>query len=103
MITRHCNHVGRLGAYVQHAAEEGMLAIATCNSPIHGHDVLPWGGRDGRLGTNPIAYAVPTGDLPVVADFSTSIAPEGKIRVPPQRGENRARRLDRRRGREGHE
>ena len=30
--------------------------------------------------TNPIAYAVPTGGLPVVADFSTSVAPEGKIR-----------------------
>ena len=75
VITRRCNHVGRLGAYVQRAAEEGMLAIATCNSPIHGHHVLPWGGRDRRLGTNPIAYAVPTGALPVVADFSTSVAP----------------------------
>ena len=80
VITRRCNHVGRLGAWVQLAAEEGMLALATCNSPIHGHFVLPWGGREGRLGTNPIAYAVPTGTLPVVADFSTSVAPEGKIR-----------------------
>ncbi len=80
MITRRCNHVGRLGAWVQLAADEGMLALATCNSPIHGHQVLPWGGRDGRLGTNPIAYAVPTGGDPVVADFATSVAPEGKIR-----------------------
>jgi hydroxycarboxylate dehydrogenase B len=80
VITRRCNHVGRLGAYVQLAAAEGMLGLATCNSPIQGHDVLPWGGRDGRLGTNPIAYGVPTGGLPVVADFSTSVAPEGKIR-----------------------
>ena len=37
VITRRCNHVGRLGAWVQLAAEEGMLALATCNSPIHGH------------------------------------------------------------------
>ena len=80
VITRRCNHVGRLGAWVQLAAEDGMIAVATCNSPIHGHDVLPWGGRDGRLGTNPIAYAVPTGALPIVADFSTSVAPEGKVR-----------------------
>jgi hydroxycarboxylate dehydrogenase B len=80
VITRRCNHVGRLGAWVQLAAEDGMLAVATCNSPIGGHFVLPWGGRDGRLATNPIAYAVPTGALPVVADFSTSVAPEGKIR-----------------------
>ncbi len=80
VITRRCNHVGRLGAWVQLAADQGMLALATCNSPIHGHCVLPWGGRDGRLATNPIAYAVPTGGDPVVADFSTSVAPEGKIR-----------------------
>jgi uncharacterized oxidoreductase len=81
VITRRCNHVGRVGAWVQLAAEDGMIALATCNSPVHGHDVLPWGGRDGRLGTNPIAYAISTGGLPIVADFSTSIAPEGKIRV----------------------
>jgi uncharacterized oxidoreductase len=80
VITRRCNHVGRLGAWVQLAADQGMLALATCNSPIHGHCVLPWGGRDGRLATNPIAYAVPTGADPVVADFATSVAPEGKIR-----------------------
>jgi uncharacterized oxidoreductase len=80
VITRRCNHVGRLGAWVQLAADQGMLAVATCNSPIQGHCVLPWGGRDARLATNPIAYAVPTGADPVVADFSTSVAPEGKIR-----------------------
>jgi uncharacterized oxidoreductase len=86
VITRRCNHVGRLGAWVELAAEEGMIALATCNSPVHGHSVLPWGGRDGRLGTNPIAYAVPTGGMPIVADFSTSIAPEGKIRFHRNEG-----------------
>ena len=80
VVTRRCNHVGRLGAWVQIAADKGMIALATCNSPIHGHFVLPWGGREGRLATNPIAYAVPTGGDPIVADFSTSVAPEGKIR-----------------------
>ena len=72
--------------WVQPAAEEGMLALATCNSPLPGHHVFPWGGRDGRLGTNPIAYAVPkTGD-PVLADFATSVAPEGKIRFHRNEG-----------------
>lgn len=86
VITRRCNHVGRLGAWVQIAADAGMIALATCNSPIYGHDVLPFGGRDGRLGTNPIAYAVPTGGDPIVADFSTSVAPEGKIRFARNEG-----------------
>ena len=80
IITRRCNHVGRLGAWVQQAADQGLLALATCNSPVYGHFVLPWGGREPRLATNPIAYAVPTSGDPVVADFSTSVAPEGKIR-----------------------
>ncbi len=80
VITSNCNHVGRLGAYVQRVAEQQMLAIATCNSPIHGHFVLPHGGREGRLATNPLAYGIPTSGDPIVADFATSVAPEGKIR-----------------------
>jgi LDH2 family malate/lactate/ureidoglycolate dehydrogenase len=80
VTTHRCNHVARLGAYVQQAADCGLVAIATCNSPIAGHFVVPWGGKQGRLATNPIAYGVPTGGDPIVADFATSVAPEGKIR-----------------------
>lgn len=86
VITRHCNHVGRLGAWVQLAADQGLVALASCNSPAHGHLVLPWGGRKGRLATNPIAYAIPTGGDPIVADFSTSVAPEGKLRFYRNQG-----------------
>lgn len=86
VITRNCNHVGRLGSYVNMAADAGMIAIATCNSPIYGHHVLPFGGREGRLATNPIAYGVPTDGDPIVADFSTSVAPEGKIRYYKNEG-----------------
>lgn len=88
VVTRNCAHVGRLGAYVQLAAEQNLVGLATCNSPQHGHFVLPWGARDGRLATNPIAYAVPTGGDPIVADFSTSVAPEGKIRYYRNAGQS---------------
>jgi hydroxycarboxylate dehydrogenase B len=81
VITHRCNHVARLGTYVQAAAERGFVALATCNSPVHGHFVLPWGGREPRLATNPVAYGVPTSGDPIVADFSTSVIPEGKVRV----------------------
>ncbi|MFP6769669.1 MAG: Ldh family oxidoreductase [Planctomycetaceae bacterium] len=87
VVTRRCNHVARLGAYVQAAADKALVALAFCNSPIHGHFVLPAGGREGRLATNPIAYAFPTDGDPILADFSTSVAPEGKIRVYRNRGE----------------
>jgi uncharacterized oxidoreductase len=80
VTTHRCNHVARLGAYVEQAAERGLIAIATCNSPVAGHFVIPWGGKQGRLATNPIAYGVPTGGDPILADFATSVAPEGKVR-----------------------
>lgn len=88
VITRECNHVGRLGAYTQMAADAGFIALATCNSPIYGHFVLPFGGKEGRLATNPIAYGIPTAGDPVVADFSTSVAPEGKIRFYRNEGKS---------------
>jgi uncharacterized oxidoreductase len=59
-----------------------MLAIAVCNSPIHGHFVLPWGGTKGRLATNPISFAFPGNRSgPILADFSTAETSEGSIRL----------------------
>src|SRR5581483_11024166 len=82
VVARRSNHVGRLGTYTTRAAEQGFLAIGFCNSPRHGHFVTPWGGRQGRLATNPISFAVPgNSDFPIVADFSTAEASEGAIRL----------------------
>jgi LDH2 family malate/lactate/ureidoglycolate dehydrogenase len=75
-------HVGRLGEWVELAAAEGCIALAWCNCGERGGNVVPFGGRAARLGTNPIAYAVPvSGGPPVVADFSTSVVAEGKVRL----------------------
>ncbi|MEX2261415.1 MAG: Ldh family oxidoreductase [Bryobacteraceae bacterium] len=82
VVARRCNHAGRLGTYTARAAEQGFLAIGVCNSPRHGHFVVPWGGREGRLATNPISFAVPSNSgPPIVADFSTAEASEGAIRL----------------------
>ena len=78
---RHCRHVGRLGAYVEMAAAQNCVALACCSSAGEGHWVAPFGGREGRLGTNPIAFAAPTDGDPVLMDFSTSSVPEGKVRL----------------------
>jgi len=86
VISKNCTHIGRLGGYVQKVAERGMFAFATCNSSKHGHWVVPWGGKEGRLATNPLAYAVPTSGLPVVFDMSTSMISEGKIRLLMNQG-----------------
>src|SRR5271157_4143859 len=73
VVAQRCGHIGRLGAYTEFAARAGFLALGFCNSPRHGHFVLPWGGREPRLATNPISFAFPAGEgEPIVADFSTA-------------------------------
>jgi uncharacterized oxidoreductase len=54
--------------------------------PRLGHFVVPWGGVEGRLGTNPIAFGFPTLEDPIVADFATSVIPEGRIRTARNSG-----------------
>jgi LDH2 family malate/lactate/ureidoglycolate dehydrogenase len=85
--SRHCHHVGRLGAYPQALAESGMFGLAVANSQRHGHFVVPWGGREARLATNPLAWAAPTAGRPMLLDMSTSMTPEGKVRTALHAGE----------------
>lgn len=81
------NHVGRLGEWVQLAAEAGVICMAFCNGGGVRGAVAPFGGAARLLGTNPFAAAIPVaGRLPVVVDFATSIVAEGKLRVARNRG-----------------
>ena len=83
------NHTGRVGTYPEMAAEEGMAAImftGFCGGTF-GNNVAPFGGRARRLGTNPISMSFPhTDEGPVLLDFASSIAAEGKLRVYRNRG-----------------
>jgi uncharacterized oxidoreductase len=84
---RHLGHTGRIGAYPEALAKHGLVGLALCNGSPSGHWVAAFGGRDGRISTNPIAFGWPVaGEAPVVADFSTAAAPEGVIRVMRDRG-----------------
>jgi LDH2 family malate/lactate/ureidoglycolate dehydrogenase len=84
---RHLGHTGRIGAYPNALAKAGLIGLAVCNGAPSGHWVAAFGGRDGRISTNPIAMAWPVeGEAAVVADFSTAAAPEGVIRVLRDRG-----------------
>ena len=88
VVTQRCGHAGRLGAYTQSAAEQGFIALGFCNSPPgDGHFVAPWGGREGRLSTNPMSFAFPCGaEPPILGDFSTAQTPEGKLRLHLNQG-----------------
>jgi uncharacterized oxidoreductase len=89
----HSGHVGRLGEWVEHAAEHQALALAFCNGGGTSGAVAPFGGAERVLGTNPIAAALPVGDgidgaAPIILDFATSAVAEGKVRVARNRGKS---------------
>jgi uncharacterized oxidoreductase len=84
---RNCGHVGRLGEYAEFAAREKLALFAAVNSHGAGRRVSPPGGTEGRIGTNPLCMGAPTSADPVVLDFGTSAAAEGKVRVQLQKKE----------------
>jgi uncharacterized oxidoreductase len=84
---RNCGHTGRLGEYAEYAAREKLALFATVNSHGAGRRVVPPGGREGRISTNPICLGVPTSQDPVIMDFGTSAVAEGKVRAQFQKKE----------------
>jgi hydroxycarboxylate dehydrogenase B len=84
---RNCAHTGRLGEYAEVAAAQGLAFFGSVNTHGGGRRVAPPGGTAGRISTNPICFGVPTSAEPVVLDFGTSVAAEGKVRVHFQKNE----------------
>ena len=76
-------HIGRVGEYAEEAAAAGCIGIVTVGGGARGSGrILPFGGTEGALGTNPIAIGVPTGDdNPFLLDFATSMIANGKTYV----------------------
>src|SRR6476661_873908 len=82
------SHVGRLAAYPLMAAREGMIGLATADSGRSPKAVAPFGGREARLGTNPISIAVPSDlEAPFYLDMATSAVAAGKVLLAAARGE----------------
>jgi LDH2 family malate/lactate/ureidoglycolate dehydrogenase len=81
-----CNHIGRVGEYVEMIAQTGMIGIALCNA---GPAVAPYGGYQRVMGTNPFAWAAPggPGQPAIVLDFATSGVAEGKLRIARSKGD----------------
>ena len=83
----HAHHLGRIGHFAEMATAQGLVALHFVNvlsRPV----VAPWGGGDGRFGTNPCCIGVPlAGAAPFVLDFATSRVAQGKMRVAHNKGE----------------
>lgn len=81
------NHVGRLGEWVQLAADRGLIGLAFCDTGRARARAAPYGGAAHLLGTNPLAAAVPVGGRPpLVLDYATTQVAEGKVRVARNQG-----------------
>ncbi len=85
---RNTSHVGRAGAYPLMAArQKNMIGLAFVNAGRLGYQIAPFGGLEGRLSTNPIAFSAPRPDTdPILVDMTTSVVAEGKVRVAINQG-----------------
>src|SRR5258707_10562152 len=82
------SHVGRLAAYPMMAMRQGMRGLTTADSGRSPKAVAPFGGREARLGTNPISIAIPSElEGPLYLDMATSAAAAGKIALAVARNE----------------
>lgn len=85
-ISLHSYHAGRIGAWVEGLAAEGLIGLCAV-AAYHSGPLAPWGAAEPRLGTNPIAFAAPRkGGKPIFLDFSTTVVAEGKVRNYLQEG-----------------
>ena len=86
MTLGNAHHLGRIGHFAEMAVAQGLVSLHFVNvlsRPV----VAPWGGADGRFGTNPCCIGVPLqGREPFVLDFATSRVAQGKMRVAHNKG-----------------
>ena len=82
------HHLGRIGHFAEIAVAQGLVSLHFVNvmsRPV----VAPWGGSDGRYGTNPCCIGIPLKDAPpFVLDFATSRVAQGKMRVAHNQGKS---------------
>lgn len=78
------NHWMRAGTYGWQAAAAGMIGICWTNTMPN---LPPWGGVDPIIGNNPMVFAVPRAEGPVVLDMAMSQFSYGTLESYRKRGE----------------
>ena len=88
VVLHRTTHVGRLGEYAEVIAGSGCIALLFASGADRGGAVAPYGGRQRRLGSNPVAWAVPVpaGHPPLIGDFATAAIAVGKVAVAKASG-----------------
>jgi ureidoglycolate dehydrogenase (NAD+) len=85
-LVRNGNHFGAIAPYCYLAAESGFASIIGSNAST---TIAPTGGREERVGNNPLGIGMPRpGARPVILDMAMSVVARGKIRAALKRGES---------------
>lgn len=85
VLVRETSHFGALGYFTRRAAALGVVAIAVQNGPAM---VPPYGSVTPLLGTNPLSWAVPTGDDAIEFDASLTAAAGNRLLEAREAGES---------------
>jgi LDH2 family malate/lactate/ureidoglycolate dehydrogenase len=83
-----CNHIGRLGDYVEEAVAKGCIGILTSGGNAEElATAAPFGGTKAVLAPNPLAMGFPAeAEHPIVVDFATTIVAGGKLALAKAKG-----------------
>lgn len=84
---RNSGHLGRIGAWPEQLAADGLVSVHFVNTSGFGILVAPFGGSERRLSANPIAAGAPGPEGPIILDIATAATAEGKIQVARNKGE----------------
>lgn len=81
---RNTNHWMRGGTYGWQAVNAGVTCLCMTNTIAN---MPAWGGREARVGNNPLVVGVPAANMPVVLDMAMSQYSYGKLQEYELRGE----------------
>ena len=84
VAVKNSNHFGAAAFYGEYCARENCIGLIMSDGEC---DVVPFGGREKFMGTNPICCCIPAGKAPwFCMDMATSEAAFGKVRAAAEAG-----------------
>ena len=85
VTVKNSNHFGHAAYYAEYMASQDCIGLIMCDGEC---DVIPFGGREKFLGTDPICCCVPSGNEPwFCMDMATSEVAFGKVRAAAEAGQ----------------
>ena len=84
VAVKNSNHFGAAAYYAEYCARRDCMGLVMSDGEC---DVIPFGGREKFLGTNPLCCCIPAGTYPwFCMDMATSEVAFGKIRAAAEAG-----------------